>query len=35
MIFMDEGRVLEEGPPDQVLRDPQHERTREFLARFL
>ncbi|OYN98978.1 polar amino acid transport system ATP-binding protein [Propionibacteriaceae bacterium ES.041] len=35
VIFMDEGRVLEEGSPDQVLRDPQHERTREFLARFL
>lgn len=35
VIFMDEGRVLEEGSPEQVLRNPQHERTREFLARFL
>jgi polar amino acid transport system ATP-binding protein len=35
VVFMDEGRVVETGPPAQVLRDPQHERTKEFLARFL
>ena len=31
-VFVDEGRVLEEGPPSQVFDAPQHERTREFLG---
>jgi polar amino acid transport system ATP-binding protein len=35
VIFMDGGLVVEEGPPDQVLRNPTHERTRGFLARLL
>ncbi|MBF5046023.1 amino acid ABC transporter ATP-binding protein [Aggregicoccus sp. 17bor-14] len=35
VLFMDGGRVLEEGPPSQVLRAPQHPRAREFLARLL
>ena len=35
VIFMDEGRICEEGPPEQVLDAPQEERTRQFLARFL
>jgi polar amino acid transport system ATP-binding protein len=32
---MDEGVVVESGPPTQVLRAPQHERTRSFLAKVL
>lgn len=32
--FLDGGRVLESGPPQQVLDDPQQARTREFLARL-
>ncbi len=32
VIFLDEGHVVEEGPPEQVLRDPQHERTRAFMS---
>jgi ABC-type polar amino acid transport system ATPase subunit len=35
VLFLDSGRILEEGPPDQVLRNPQQPRTREFLARVL
>jgi polar amino acid transport system ATP-binding protein len=33
VVFMDQGVIVEEGPPLQVLRDPQHERTRRFLSR--
>jgi polar amino acid transport system ATP-binding protein len=32
---MDAGKVVEEGAPQQVLREPKHPRTREFLARLL
>ena len=35
VIFMDKGVIVEQGPPAQVLDDPQHERTKAFLARFL
>ncbi len=35
VIFMDDGMVVEEGPPDQVIGNPQHERTRTFLQRVL
>ncbi len=35
VVFMDQGVVIEEGTPDEVLRNPSHERTRAFLARFL
>jgi polar amino acid transport system ATP-binding protein len=35
VLFLDGGLVVEEGPPEQVIADPQHERTRTFLARVL
>jgi ABC-type polar amino acid transport system ATPase subunit len=35
VIFMEEGVVCEEGPPEQVLHEPTDERTRRFLRRFL
>ena len=35
VVFMDEGRILEEGTPDAVLGNPTHERSREFLAAVL
>ncbi|WP_046868055.1 amino acid ABC transporter permease/ATP-binding protein [Microvirga massiliensis] len=31
VIFMAEGRIVEEGTPDEVLNDPKQERTRNFL----
>ncbi len=34
-LFMDEGRVVEEGRPEEVLGAPRHERTRVFLRRIL
>jgi polar amino acid transport system ATP-binding protein len=35
VVFMDEGRVIESGTPEDVLEHPVHPRTREFLARVL
>jgi len=35
VIFLDDGVVLEEGPPDQVLGAPREERTQAFLRRVL
>jgi polar amino acid transport system ATP-binding protein len=35
LVFMDEGVVVEAGPPRQVLSNPQHERTKEFLSKVL
>jgi polar amino acid transport system ATP-binding protein len=35
VCFLDGGRVLESGPPAQVLGEPVHERTRTFLARII
>ena len=34
VVFLDEGRVLEEGPPAQGFGAPREARTREFLTRF-
>ena len=33
MIFMDGGYIVEEGTPKDVLSNPQHDRTKSFLAR--
>ncbi|WP_051267675.1 amino acid ABC transporter ATP-binding protein [Nakamurella lactea] len=35
VVFMDGGYIVEEGTPQQVIGDPQHERTKSFLARVL
>jgi ABC-type polar amino acid transport system ATPase subunit len=35
VVFMEEGRIIEQGPPEQVLNDPRHEETTHFLRRFL
>jgi ABC-type polar amino acid transport system ATPase subunit len=35
LIFMDEGRIIEQGHPAAVLDNPQEERTRRFLRRSL
>jgi ABC-type polar amino acid transport system ATPase subunit len=34
VIVMDEGRIVEEGPPDEVFYHPCEERTRRFLQEF-
>jgi polar amino acid transport system ATP-binding protein len=33
--FIDEGRILEQGPPEGIFRDPTQPRTREFLQRII
>ena len=35
VVFMDDGRIVEEGVPSEVLNRPREERTRRFLARSL
>ncbi|MFA9492784.1 amino acid ABC transporter ATP-binding protein [Streptococcus sp. E17BB] len=35
VIFMDKGVIAEEGTPQQIFENPQEERTKEFLQRFL
>ena len=35
ICFLDAGRILEQGPPDQLLGHPRHERTRRFLDRVV
>jgi len=35
LVFMDEGVILEEGSPEELLRDPRQERTRTFLSKVL
>ncbi|MEU8629950.1 amino acid ABC transporter ATP-binding protein [Streptomyces sp. NPDC048669] len=35
VVFMDEGRIVEQGPPADVLDRPRHERTRAFLSKVL
>jgi polar amino acid transport system ATP-binding protein len=32
VVFIDDGVIVEQGPPEQVLGDPQHVRTRRFLS---
>lgn len=35
IVFMDKGVIVEEGPPNEVLVNPKHDRTKEFLKRTL
>jgi ABC-type polar amino acid transport system ATPase subunit len=35
VVFLDAGRILEQGPPAEVFGNPREERTKEFLTRFL
>ncbi|ACV47804.1 MULTISPECIES: amino acid ABC transporter ATP-binding protein [Halomicrobium] len=32
LTFLDDGRIVERGPPEQLFDDPEHDRTREFLG---
>ena len=33
VVFMDDGVIAEQGPPEQVLKHPRHPRTQQFLSR--
>ncbi|MGW2517841.1 amino acid ABC transporter ATP-binding protein [Streptomyces sp. NPDC001617] len=35
IVFIDDGRIVEQGPPAEVLDKPRHERTRDFLSKVL
>jgi len=34
-VFMDEGRIIEEAPPETLFSSPSHERTRLFLSKVM
>jgi polar amino acid transport system ATP-binding protein len=35
VVFMDDGQIVEQGPPDAVFSTPQHNRTKAFLSKIL
>ena len=35
VIFMSGGAIVEEGPPAEFFKNPQHERTKKFLGEIL
>ena len=35
VCFLDEGGILEQGPPEEIFGQPEQERTRQFLERVI
>jgi general L-amino acid transport system ATP-binding protein len=35
MVFFDGGQLIEEGTPEQIFNNPQHDRTKLFLSQIL
>lgn len=35
VLFLESGHIVEEGPPEEILRNPQHSRTQDFLHRVI
>ena len=35
VIFMDDGRILEQGTPEELFGNTREERTKQFLSRFM
>jgi polar amino acid transport system ATP-binding protein len=35
VLFLEKGRILEEGPPDEMFSAPRNPRTRAFLQRII
>ncbi|SLN62243.1 ectoine/hydroxyectoine ABC transporter ATP-binding protein EhuA [Oceanibacterium hippocampi] len=35
VLFFDQGRIVEEGPPEKIFSDPQQERTQSFLRKII
>jgi polar amino acid transport system ATP-binding protein len=35
IVFLDQGVILEEGPPEQIFGAPKQERTKKFLQRIV
>ena len=34
IVFIDQGVIVEQGPAEQIINNPQHERTKAFLRRY-
>lgn len=35
VVFMDDGKIVEQGPPAQVIENPREQRTKEFFSKVL
>ena len=35
VLFIDEGKIMEQGPPDEIFNHPKHPRLQEFLSKVL
>jgi ABC-type polar amino acid transport system ATPase subunit len=35
VVMMDDGLIIEEGPPEHFFEEPEHERTKQFLSKIL
>jgi len=35
VLFMDEGRIIETGKPQEIFTNPKEERTKSFLSKIL
>ena len=35
VLFMDEGKILEQGSPDEIFNHPQNPRLKDFLSKVL
>ena len=35
VVMMDDGLIIEEGPPEHFFEEPTHERTKQFLSKIL
>ena len=35
VIFMDDGKILEEGKPNDIFENPQNPRTKDFLSKVI
>jgi polar amino acid transport system ATP-binding protein len=35
VIFMDEGKIVEQGTPDEIFNHPQNPRLQDFLSKVL
>jgi polar amino acid transport system ATP-binding protein len=35
IVFLDDGRILEQGPPSEILTAPKEARTQQFLQRVI
>ena len=35
IVFMDDGRIIEEGNPEHFFTNPEHERVKQFLSKII